>query len=172
MDPFLAEIRIFSGNFAPKGWATCDGQLMAISQNTALFSLLGTMYGGDGRSNFALPNLMDSVPMFWGDGPGLTNRYQGEKSGSTTVTLNASQIPMHNHNIVGSADPGDINVPTNNVVARSTGAAVYNTALTNPAQLAQTALNVIGGSLPHNNVQPILALTFIIALQGIFPPRG
>jgi microcystin-dependent protein len=172
MDPFVAEIRIFSGNFPPKGWALCNGQLMSISQNTALFSLLGTNYGGDGKSTFGLPDLQDSAPMFWGQGPGLTDRYIGESSGSVNVTVTQVELPVHNHNIVTSPDPGDINTPTNMVLARSTGAAVYNATLTNPVQLAPTALTVIGGSLPHNNMQPVLALTFIIALQGVYPSRG
>ncbi|MBK9982130.1 MAG: phage tail protein [Saprospiraceae bacterium] len=172
MDPFVAEIRIFSGNFAPKGWALCNGQLMSISQNTALFSLLGTNYGGDGKSTFGLPNLQDSAPMFWGQGPGLTDRFIGEASGAVTVTVTQAELPNHNHNILTSPDPGDINTPTNMVLARSTGAAVYNATLTNTAQLAPTALTVIGGSLPHNNMQPVLTLTFIIALQGVYPPRG
>ncbi len=171
MDPFVAEIRIFSGNFAPKGWAFCDGRLLPISQNTALFSLLGTNYGGDGKSTFGLPDLQNSAPMFWGQGPGLSVRDLGEKSGSSTVTIIESELPNHNHAIVTSPDPGDINTPKDMVLARSTGAAVYNATLTNPVQLAPTALTVVGRSLPHNNMQPILALTFIIALQGVFPQR-
>jgi microcystin-dependent protein len=171
MDPFLAEIRIFSGNFAPKGWALCNGQLMSISQNTALFSLLGTNYGGDGRSTFGLPDLQNSAPMFWGQGPGLTDRIIGEKAGEVTVTVTQAELPAHNHNIVTSPDPGDINTPKDMVLARSTGAAVYNATLTNTAQLAPTALTVIGGSRPHNNMQSLLTLTFIIALQGVFPQR-
>ncbi|MFZ1677588.1 MAG: tail fiber protein [Saprospiraceae bacterium] len=171
MDPFVAEIRIFSGNFAPKGWSTCDGQLMPISQNTALFSLLGTMYGGDGRSTFGLPDLQDSVPMFWGQGPGLSLRSLGETGGSANVTIIASEFPAHNHNILGAADPGDTNIAKGNAITRSAGGSVYNATLTNAAQLAPTALNVIGGSLPHNNMQPVLTLLFIIALQGVFPQR-
>ncbi|HZV70829.1 MAG TPA: tail fiber protein [Saprospiraceae bacterium] len=172
MDPFVAEIRIFSGNFAPKGWALCNGQLLPISQNTALFSLLGTMYGGDGKSTFALPDLQGNVPIFWGQSRGGSYYDQGQQSGSTNVTLLQSEIPQHVHSISGAADPGDTNIPTGNVVTRSVGAAVYNPTLTSATNLAPEALTIMGGSLPHNNMQPYLALTFIIAMQGVFPPRG
>jgi len=172
MDPFVAEIRIFSGNFAPKGWALCNGQLLPISQNTALFSLLGTMYGGDGKSTFALPNLQGSVPIFWGQSRGGSYFDQGQQSGSTTVTLVQSEIPVHNHNIAGALDPSDTNVPTGNVISRSVGASVYNTTLTGATNLAPEALTIMGNSQPHNNMQQFLTLTFIIAMQGVFPPRG
>ncbi len=169
-DPFVAEVRIFAGNFAPHGWATCDGQILSISQNTALFSLLGTIYGGNGQSTFALPNLQGRSPMHQGQGPGLSVRDLGEEVGSSTVTLLESEIPAHGHNLVAIADIGDVNSPTNNGFARSTGAAVYGN--TGPiANMSPLALASAGGNLPHNNRQPLLTLLFIIALQGVFPPR-
>lgn len=169
--PFVAEIRIFAGNFAPTGWATCDGQLLPISQNTALFSLLGTFYGGDGKSTFALPNLQGAAPMHQGQGPGLTDRFIGESSGSEFVTLIESEMPAHNHFI--NARPGagipPSATPANNIAARSNQRPYSTTAnaLMNPL-----FAGISGSSLPHNNMQPYLTLTFIIALQGVFPPRG
>jgi microcystin-dependent protein len=172
-DPFVAEIRIFPFNFAPKGWAFCDGQILPISQNTALFSLLGTMYGGDGKSTFALPNLQGSVPLHRGGGPGLSERFQGEQGGSPTVTLLDSEMPFHNHNVAATAQPGEDPTPDNRSLARSVGAQLYqsNTS-TNLVQLAPQALAVAGASLPHNNMMPYLTLNFCIALQGVFPPRS
>ncbi|MEP6796246.1 MAG: tail fiber protein [Saprospiraceae bacterium] len=170
MDPFVAEIRIFSGNFAPTGWAQCNGQLLPISQNTALFSLLGTYYGGNGQSTFALPNLQGSAPMHHGQGPGLSERFLGEQSGSETITLLTSEMPVHNHPLMSIGDVGDVNTPTGNGMARSTGAAVYNPS-GSLAQLSPNALGVNGSSFPHNNLQPLLTLNFIIALQGVYPPR-
>ena len=124
-DPFVAEIRIFAGNFAPTGWAVCNGQLMPISQNTALFSLLGTMYGGDGKSTFALPDLQGSAPMFWGQGPGLSLRDQGEQSGTNTVTLLESEIPAHAHGLFATAGLAAGRDPTNNPLARSRNGTAY-----------------------------------------------
>lgn len=172
MDPFVAEIRIFAGNFAPTGWATCDGQLLPISQNTALFALLGTIYGGNGQSNFALPNLQGRAPMHYGQGPGLSNRLQGESAGSATVTLIQSEIPVHTHNIMTANAAGDSNQASGNVLARSSNASVYSTSGPPVVQLNPSTLAPTGGGLPHNNMQPFLTLTFIIALQGIFPPHG
>jgi microcystin-dependent protein len=170
-DQFVAEIRIFAGNFAPTGWATCDGQILPLSQNTALFSLLGTNYGGNGQSTFALPNLQNRSPMHQGQGPGLSDRFIGEDVGVSTVTLLESEIPAHGHTLTAINDVADINSPTNNGFARSTGGAVY--AASGPAvNMSPLALSTAGGGQPHNNRQPYLALTFIIALQGIYPPRG
>lgn len=167
-DPFVAEIRIYPFNFAPKGWAFCDGQLMPLSQNTALFSLLGTFYGGDGKSTFALPNLQGSAPMFWGQGPGLSLRDIGEQGGSTTVTLLQSEMPQHNHTLSTSVRPADGLNPGGQ--APGTGNAMY-AAPGNAGSLAPQALALAGGSLPHNNLQPYLTLSFCIALQGVYPAR-
>ncbi|MCP9763285.1 phage tail protein [Lacihabitans soyangensis] len=169
-DPFVAEIRIFGFNFAPKGWAFCQGQILPLSQNTALFSLLGTTYGGDGKSNFALPNLQGSAPMFWGQGPGLSLHDIGEISGSENITLLQSEMPIHSHQVSVVADlsnsggiPGPqsylaiANIPTYNSVANTS--------------MSPNQLSITGGSLPHNNMQPYLTLNFCIALQGVFPPR-
>lgn len=171
MDPFVAEVRIFAGNFAPKGWATCDGQLLPISQNTALFSLLGTTYGGDGKSNFALPDMRGRAAMQPGQGPGLSDRYLGESAGEETVTLIVSEIPAHNHTIMSINDSGDTNQPAGNGFARSTGASVYSPSGPQQASLSPTALSPTGGSQPHNNMQPYLVLNYIIAMQGVFPQR-
>jgi microcystin-dependent protein len=173
-DPFVAEIRIFPFNFAPTGWAFCDGQLMPLSQNTALFSLLGTTYGGDGKTTFALPNLQGNVPMQPGQGQGLSQRFLGEMSGTETVTLLVSEIPLHTHTLKASNQQGDVQQPTNTVsLARPNGATPYVDGTTNPAlvQMAFQGLPPAGGSLPHNNMQPYLTLNFCIALQGVFPPR-
>jgi len=171
-DQFVAEIRIFPFNFPPTGWAFCDGQLMPISQNTALFALLGTTYGGDGKSTFALPNLQGSVPMQPGQGQGLSLRDLGEMSGTETVTLLISEIPVHTHAIRVSAEVGDIQIPADNTaLARSGSGSAYTATVANLVQLAPQALSPAGGSLPHNNMQPYLTLNFCIALQGIFPQR-
>ncbi len=170
-DPFVAEIRIVGFNFAPKGWARCDGQLLPISQNTALFSLLGTTYGGDGKSTFALPNLQGRAPMHPGQGPGLSLHDLGEAAGSETVSLLQSEIPAHSHQLRAVNDVGDVNTPAGNSMARSTGAAVYAAAGTSVA-MSPTSLAPAGGDNPHNNLQPNLVLLFVIALQGVFPPRG
>lgn len=170
-DPFVAEIRMFGFNFAPKGWAFCNGQLMPLSQNTALFSLLGTTYGGDGKSTFALPNLQGSAVMHPGQGPGLSLHDLGETGGSTTVTLLESEIPSHTHALRASNDIGDVNTPGNMSFARSAGAAVYNTANAPLTTMSPQVLTPAGGDQPHNNMQPYLTLLFCIALQGVFPPR-
>ncbi|HXU03433.1 MAG TPA: tail fiber protein [Polyangia bacterium] len=171
-DPFVAEIRIFPFNFAPKGWAFCNGQLLPLSQNTALFSLLGTTYGGDGKSTFALPNLQGSAPMHPGQGPGLSLYDLGEIGGSETVTLLQSETPLHAHTLrADTVDVADTNVPSANAsFAQSSGGTLYQSA--SNTQLAPQAINPAGGSLPHNNMQPYLTLNFNIALQGVFPPRG
>ena len=173
MDPFVAEIRIFTGNFAPIGWALCDGQLMPISQNTALFSLLGTTYGGDGKSTFALPNLQGCVPMQAGQGPGLSLRDLGETGGEQTVTLLVTEMPAHSHTVQClSAGEGD-NSPQNAVWAGGgRGAPPIYTPTGNNVQMNPFATSITGGNLPHNNMPPFLGLTFIIALQGVFPARS
>ncbi len=173
-DPFVAEIRIFPFNFAPKGWAFCDGQLLPLSQNTALFSLLGTTYGGNGKSNFALPDLQGKVPMHPGQGPGLSLHDLGETGGSDTVTLLESEIPAHSHVLNASTQPGEDPAPNaSEALGRSVGASLYQSVTNaNIVQLAATALTPAGGDQPHNNLQPYLTLNFCIALQGVFPPRG
>lgn len=173
-NPFVAEIRIFAGNFAPKGWALCNGQLMPISQNTALFSLLGTTYGGDGKSNFALPNLQGSAPMNAGQGPGLSLRSLGETGGEQTVTLLQTEMPVHSHSAQGATGSNQA-TPVNNAWASGQklgGGNIYtaSNAATN-VQMNPSALSIVGGNLPHNNMPPFLGLTFIIALQGVFPAR-
>jgi microcystin-dependent protein len=171
-DPFVAEIRIFGFNFAPTGWALCNGQLMPISQNTALFSLLGTTYGGDGKSTFALPNIQGSVPMHPGQGPGLSLHDLGEQGGSETVTLLQSEIPAHSHTMrAATQDPADVKlVNPNATFGLSQEGPLYQD--TQDTTLAFQALPVAGGSLPHNNLMPYLVLNFCIALQGVFPPRS
>ncbi len=169
-DQFVAEIRIFGGNFAPLGWASCDGQVLAISQNTALFSLLGTNYGGNGTSNFALPNLAGSAPMQWGQGPGLTDRVIGESGGSAAVTLLPTEMPSHTHALSASQGFPDGDRPLPATAVGAFGETVFGT----PANTTMSA-NVLpsnGSGLPHNNMQPYLGLYFIIALQGIFPSRS
>ena len=174
-DKFVAEIRIFTGNFAPTGWAQCNGQLMPISQNTALFSLLGTTYGGDGKSTFALPNLQGSAPMQAGQGPGLSLRDLGEVGGEQTVTLLQTEMPAHTHTAQGSTGSDQI-TPVNNAWASGAklgGGNLYvpSTPASN-VQMNPFGTSIAGGSLPHNNMMPYLGLTFIIALQGIFPARS
>ena len=176
MDPFVAEIRMFPFNFAPKGWAFCDGQLLPISQNTALFSLLGTVYGGDGKSTFALPDLQGSAALHVGGnqpGPGLSSYFLGQESGSDSITLLVSEIPLHTHTIMASGNPPPANAgtPDGTEIARSSGATVYLQAPANMGAMAPQALSPAGGSLPHNNMMPYLTINFCIALQGVFPAR-
>ena len=173
-DPFVAEIRIFPFNFAPKGWAFCNGQLLPISQNTALFSLLGTTYGGDGKSTFALPDLQDNAPMHPGQGQGLSLYDLGQTGGSQTVTLLESEMPAHNHLVNGSNGPANLQTPSNTAVLGRANNPVYLDAdpPTNVVQLAPQALSPAGNGAAHNNMMPYLALSFCIALQGVFPPRG
>jgi microcystin-dependent protein len=175
-DQFVAEIRIFAGNFAPVGWALCNGQVLPLSQNTALFSLLGTNYGGDGRSNFALPNLQGAAPLGMGNGPGLTPRVIGETGGEQTVTLLTSQMPAHSHT-AQAANTGGLDSPAGHAWGESklgkTPLAGYAASV--PASnvpMNAGALEPAGGSQPHNNMPPYLTLTFIIALQGVFPARS
>ena len=172
-DPFVAEIRMFGGNFAPTGWAQCNGQLLPISQNTALFSLLGTFYGGDGKSTFALPNLQGSSPVGQGQGPGLSDYFIGQTAGSQTSTLLISEIPIHTHTLRGNFNQGDVFDPgPDRALARSaTGFLYQSDTSANLTAMSPQALSVAGGSLPHNNMQPYLTVVFIIAMQGVFPAR-
>ena len=173
-NPFVAEIRIFTGNFAPAGWAQCNGQLMPISQNTALFSLLGTTYGGDGKSTFALPNLQGCAPMQAGQGPGLSLRDLGETAGEQTVTLLQTEMPAHAHGAQGSSGSNQA-APVGNAWASGQklgGGNIYAASGANNVQMNPFALSNGGGNLPHNNMPPFLGLTFIIALQGVFPARA
>lgn len=172
-DPFVAEIRIFPFNFAPKGWAWCDGQLLPLSQNTALFSLLGTTYGGDGKSTFALPDLQGRAPMHPGQGPGLSLHDLGETGGSETVTLLESEIPAHAHTAraIAPAQANQDDASPNVMLATVTGANIY--AAPNALQsLSNQTLAPAGGDQPHNNLMPYLTFYFAIALQGVFPPRS
>ena len=170
-DPFVAEVRIFPFNFAPKGWAWCDGQLLPLSQNTALFSLLGTTYGGNGKSNFALPDLQGRSPMHPGQGPGLSLHDLGETGGSETVSLLESEMPAHAHTMRGSIDDADLQIPQSfTTLAKSSGQNAYSSTV-NLTPMAPEALPPAGGDQPHNNMMPYLTFYFCIALQGVFPPR-
>lgn len=169
-DPFVAEIRIFPFNFAPKGWAWCDGQLLPLSQNTALFSLLGTTYGGNGKSNFALPDLQGRAPMHPGQGPGLSLHDLGETGGSETVSLLESEIPSHSHGFTTSLSDGTEQTPVGQRLASGIGIGQYG-AVNSLTQLSPAMLAPAGGDQPHNNLMPYLTFYFCIALQGVFPPR-
>jgi microcystin-dependent protein len=174
-DPFVAEIRIFAGNFAPTGWAQCNGQLLPISQNTALFSLLGTYYGGDGKSTFALPDMQGNVALGAGQSTTGTEYFLGQMSGAESITLLQTEMPAHNHNIKVSNQQGDVQQPTADTsIARPNGALPFVDGTTNPPAVTMNfqQLSIAGSSLPHNNMMPYLTLLYIIALQGVFPPRG
>lgn len=169
-EPFLGEIRVVGFNFAPRTWATCDGQLLPISQNTALFSLLGTYYGGNGQTNFALPNLQGRAPMAHGQGPGLTDRAIGESSGTANVTLLQSEMPSHTHLV--NAQPSRADRANANLSALAASAdSIYSSTGTGMV-LDPTSVGLAGGSQPHNNMQPYLTLNFVIAMAGIFPARN
>ena len=172
-DPFVAEIRIFPFNFAPRGWAFCNGQILPISQNTALFSLLGTTYGGNGQSTFALPDMQGNAPMHPGQGPGLSLHDLGETGGSETVTLLESEIPIHPHGLMATIENGTQKTlaPTVTLATSISGACYQSNVNANLVQMNFQSLTPAGGSLPHNNMQPYLTLNFNIALQGVFPPR-
>jgi microcystin-dependent protein len=171
-DPFVAEIRIFPFNFAPKGWAWCNGQLLPISQNTALFSLLGTTYGGDGKSTFALPNLEGSAPIHAGQGPGLSLYDLGQQGGTETVTLLQSEIPSHAHSLMANVTIATKSLATGNSFAKGSSMTPYLAPAGAPlVNMAPQAISPAGGDLPHNNMMPYLTLYFNIALQGVFPPR-
>jgi microcystin-dependent protein len=171
-DPFVAEIKILPGNFAPRGWANCDGQLLPIAQNTALFSLVGTTYGGNGTTNFALPDLQGRVPMHHGSGPGLTGRSLGESNGSETVALLPGEMPAHSHAAQGRTISGTDTSPQARMLAVAAEDSFLARGNRSPVPMHPSSLAPAGGSQPHNNMQPFLALTFVIALQGIFPPRN
>lgn len=174
-NPFIAEIRMFAGNFAPRGWAFCNGQIISIAQNTALFSLLGTTYGGNGQTTFALPNLISTVPLGNGNGPGLSQYVLGEQTGSPTVTLLSTEMPSHSHGGPASTLAGTSTDPTNNLWAASVGGRtpppLYAAGAPN-TQMAPTAIGITGSGQPHENRQPYLAVSFIIALQGVYPARN
>lgn len=170
-EPFVAEIRIFAGNFAPRGWAFCNGQLLPVSQNTALFSLIGTTYGGDGRSTTALPNLEGRAPMHPGRGPGLTAKRLGQRGGVETVTLSEAQMPSHEHTVQGSGRPAIQDDPADRYPAATSGSTPYH-APESLVNMAPQALTDTGGSQPHNNMQPYLTMNFIIALVGLYPSRS
>lgn len=173
--PFLGEVRIFAGNFAPRGWALCNGQILAISQNTALFSLLGTNYGGNGTTTFALPNFQGRAPMHQGQGPGLTQRVVGEEGGSANVTLVVTEMPAHNHGGTigcGSGSKGTSNTATGNDPADEKAGTVQSWATAADANTLMNPMLLSGGIQPHINQQPYLTLNFIIATQGIFPARN
>jgi microcystin-dependent protein len=175
-NPFVGEIKIFAGNFAPFGWAFCDGQLLPISQNTALFSLLGTQFGGNGTSNFALPNLQGSFPVGMGQGIGLTPRIIGEMGGEATVQLNASEMAGHSHIPQCSATGGTSDDPTGNLWALPHSGkaqiAAYTANTSSLVAMNAGAFTSTGGGQPHNNLPPYVVMTFIIALQGIYPARN
>jgi len=176
MEPYLGEIKMFAGNFAPTGFALCNGQLLPISQNAALFSILGTTYGGNGQTTFALPNLQCRFPMHPGSAAGLTTKVLGETSGEEAVTLLATQMPMHNHIMsAGNGQGGDASTPQNNYVGvfidPSTGSPVDSYSTAAATTMSPTAISAAGGSLPHDNMPPYQCVNFIIALEGIFPTR-
>jgi microcystin-dependent protein len=169
--PYVGEIRMFGGNFAPSGWAFCDGQLMQISENDTLFNLIGTTYGGDGQETFALPDLQGRLPMHAGQGPGLSNYQIGEKAGVETVTLTTQQNPTHTHAVVVSGDLANSNSPNNSMLAQSTQILLY-TQDTASKFMAPSALSPVGGSQPHENMQPFLVISFIISLFGVYPSQS
>lgn len=178
--PFVGEIRMFGGSFAPAGWAFCDGQLMPISENETLFNLIGTIYGGDGQETFAMPDLQGRLPVHAGQGPGLANNYQiGEKSGVESVTLSIQQIPNHNHAVVASSAPADVSVPASNTILASMGPAGISQlpcylpfAAAGQTTINNATLSPTGGSQPHNNIQPTLCISYIISLFGVFPTQN
>lgn len=172
--PFVGEIRMFGFNFAPTGWAFCNGQLLPISQNTALFSLLGTYYGGDGKSTFALPDLQGSAPLGQGQGPGLSDYVIGQQGGAANVTLIQTEMPAHNHQtqgISGSDQTAPNPQDTWGSLAGRNPPPLYASGAAN-VQMGPFAIGITGSSFPHNNYQPLLVLNFCIALQGVFPARG
>lgn len=169
-EPFVGEIRMFAGNFAPRGWAFCDGQLLAVSQNDALFSLLGTIYGGDGRTTFGLPDLRGRIPIHQGSGPGLSPRRLGAKAGAEKETLTTNQLASHSHDFNANTAPATGAAPAGKVVADTIGVRFYK-AQGQTADMASAAIANTGGSQPHNNLMPTLCVNFILALFGIYPSR-
>ncbi len=170
-EPFVGEIRMFAGNFAPRGWAFCDGQLLAVSQNDALFSLFGTIYGGDGRTTFGLPDMRGRLPVHAGQGPGLSPRRLGSKSGEEKVTLTVNHLPSHTHPLRGSTDNGLDSNPQGNHLAASTALQPYSETEVQDVDMAGTAVTHTGGSQSHTNLMPFLCVSFIVALFGIYPSR-
>ncbi len=170
-EPFLAEIRIVGFNFAPRGWAFCDGQILPISQNQSLYSLLGTTYGGDGRTSFALPDLRGRTPIHVGSSNG-TVHLLGNKGGEETHTLNAAEMPQHTHTLQASTGNAAVNSPTGALLAKTPATDPYYNTLTSPVDMSTSAIDPVGGGQGHNNMQPTLALNFCIALQGLFPSRN
>lgn len=170
-NPYIGEIRMFGGNFPPAGWMFCNGQLLPISENDALFTLIGTTYGGDGQSTFALPDLQGRLPIHAGQGPGISQSYLiGEKAGVESVTVTVNQLPIHSHPMLGSADPASAKGATGNVLGRGP-AEVYASEYT-PDTLSAQSMTPVGGSQPHDNFQPYLCVNFIISLFGIFPSQN
>jgi microcystin-dependent protein len=170
-EPFVGEIRMFGFNFAPQGWAQCNGQLLPIAQNTALFSLLGTTYGGDGRTNFALPDMRSRVPVGQGQGAGLSSYAEGQAGGAETVTLTAAQMPGHTHPVKASGSPADSDQPEGRALARP-ASHIYTAEPDTRTVMNADMLGDAGSSQPHGNIQPYLAVNFCIALNGIYPPRS
>lgn len=171
-NPFIGEIRLFGGNFAPVGWAFCSGQTLPISQNDALFALIGTTYGGDGVTTFNLPNLQSRVPIHQGQGPGLANYVMGQAAGVEQVTLTTSNMPAHTHGVTGDSATGTANSPAGNVWANSTGAKQFTPSAPNTTMNPAAIGGASGGGQPHDNMVPFLVVSFIIALEGIFPSRN
>lgn len=170
--PYIGEIRMFGGNFAPAGWAFCDGSIIAISENDALFTLIGTTYGGDGQETFALPDLRGRLPIHTGSGPGLSNRILAETGGTESVSLSTTQIPAHAHALLGSSSQASALNPAGAVVASPTNIDLYRPGSTPTQALASNAISPVGGSQPHDNTQPFLCISFIISLFGIFPTQN
>ncbi len=170
-EPFVGEIRMFAGNFAPRGWAFCDGQLLAVSQNDALFSLLGTIYGGDGRTTFGLPDVRGRIPIHAGIGPGLSARRLGTKGGAENVTLTTNQLPSHSHTLTASSAAADSTTASGKVLAKVTGASLYR-ATGGQQSMNASAITDTGGSRSHSNLMPFLCVHYIIALFGIYPSRS
>ena len=169
-EPFVGEVRMFAGNFAPRGWAFCDGQLLAVSQNDALFSLLGTIYGGDGRTTFGLPDMRGRIPIHAGSGPGLSPRRLGAKAGSENETLTVNQLPSHRHDYRGTNNIALRTVPTGSFPAQSIGD-IYKAGTAARVNMSSAALSNVGGSRSHSNLMPFLCINYIIALVGIYPSR-
>lgn len=171
--PFVGEIRMFGGNFAPRGFALCDGQLLQVSQNDALFALIGTIYGGDGRTTFGLPDLRGRVPIHYGSGPGLSTRPIGQKAGEQTATVSAAELPAHSHALAASSGAATSSSPAGNLTANSGTTAIYGNASVGAVNMGAGAVpDSPGGTQPHNNVMPFQCVHFIIALTGVFPPRN
>ncbi len=172
-DPFIAEVRMFGFTFAPRDWSFCDGAIVQISENTALYSLIGATYGGDGRITMGLPNLKSSAPMHWGQGPGLTHRSYGEKGGAYGIALNPTEIPSHSHNPVKASIDKDSTTPdSTGLLGRYVGNSCYGPVSNNPVALSENAIGISGHSDMHENRQPFLAINFCICLLGTYPSRN